>query len=557
MVKRKRNKVMKYVLVFLIELGIFCSSTIYGQSGSKMGEVKLLNQERRKALVIGNLRYESMRPLKNTERDADSMTVVLKTLGFEVMTFKNLDYKNMADRFQKFYESLRPGDVVIFYYSGHGIGYDGKNFMLPIDTRVQCINELKVYELLSLNTLLSYIKTKQVKNCFVFLDACRNIGLPESCDSKDGGAVQGLSFPKNNPEGTYIVYATEEGSTADDDSYNKVNSLFTAELIKNLRVSGWSHRKIIDETSKRVKQISNQRQRPEKYENMDDEFFFLLDGERRKQAPPPEPPKQVVQKLQNGSLRKDASYTPTLIYVEGGKFMMGSPSPTGSDIERPIHQVSLDAFWIGQYEVTVTEYMTFVNETNLHFPEWLDKNSGYHINLDDGNYYASRGLRSSRSDLPIVGIGWNDAQAYCDWLSKKTNRKYRLPTEAEWEYAANGGNTPKDYVYAGSNDFNEVGWVGANSNNQLHIVGSKKSNSLGLYDMSGNAWEWCADWYAPYTNSSQHNPLNSLGDKKFKVVRGGSFGYTQDNARTTFRTPVTPTTRFEFTGFRVVCEIEK
>jgi formylglycine-generating enzyme len=171
--------------------------------------------------------------------------------------------------------------------------------------------------------------------------------------------------------------------------------------------------------------------------------------------------------------------------------------------------------------------------------------------------YVRFGKTTPISSLPIVGIGWNDAHAYCEWLSKKTNRKYRLPTEAEWEYAAGGGNMSKDYTYAGSNDFNEVAWIGVNSNNQLHIVGSKKPNSLGLYYMSGNAWEWCADWFGPYTNAPQHNPVNVLGEKKFKTVRGGSFGYIFDNARVTFRSPVDPMNRYEFTGFRVVCEIEK
>jgi formylglycine-generating enzyme required for sulfatase activity len=548
---------MKRIIFLVLAIGWLTPMIVLSQSGSKMGEVSLTNhsQERRKALVIGNMKYSGMSRLNNTERDADSMTVVLKILGFEVTTTKNLDRKSMADTFKSFYETLRPNDVVVVYFSGHGIGYDGTNFMLPIDTYIRCADDLKNYNELSLNKLLENINQKKVRNCFVFLDACRNnIRLSKTCNAKDGEAVQGLSRPKDNPEGMYIVYATAEGSTADDDTYDKVNSLFTAQLIKHLRMPGWSHRRIIDETSKRVKEISNQKQRPAKYETMDDEFFFLAAGQRKVPLPKVEKSKPAIQTLANGVSRKDNSFSPNLVYVESGTFIMGSNS--GSEIAKPAHQVSLDAFWMGKYEVTVTEYMTFVNETSEHFPEWLDKNSSYHINLDDGSYYASRGLNGPRSDLPIVGISWNDAQAYCDWLSKKTNRKYRLPTEAEWEYAASGGNKAKDFIYAGSNDVNEVGWIGGNSDNQLHIVGSKKANALGLYDMSGNAWEWCADWFGAYTDKAQNNPLYHLGDKKFKVVRGGSFGYTPDNALIHFRSPVSPNTRYEFTSFRIVCEVE-
>ena len=549
--------IKKFALIFcLFFLGM--EKGLSQQKGMQIGNAKLNNKDRRMALVIGNARYKGgFNVLKNTERDADSMSVVLETLGFNVSKHKNLDKIDMTEAILRFENKLQKNDVVVIYFSGHGIGHNSKNYLLPTDTEIHCLGELTNYDKLSLGTILDGLDKIAMKNCFIILDACRNSGSLLDCPTfgeKGGNVPSGLSIPINNPEGSYIVFATQAGKTANDDSYNEVNSLFTGELIKNLRVPNWSHRKIIDETAKSVKSISSQIQKPEKYDNIDGDYFFLVDdGLIRKPIIPPEKPNpKPPTKPKNGLTQKDFTYSPPITFVEGGVFSMGGND--GEENEKPVHQVSLSSYWIGKYEVTVTEYMTFVEETNTHFPEWFEKGNSYYINSDGGNYYANKGYTGPRSDLPIVGINWDDATAYCEWLSKKTNQKYRLPTEAEWEFAANGGNKSSGYKFSGSNEINDVGWVGENSNNKIHRAGSKNPNSLEIHDLTGNVWEWCADWFAPYTNSNQTNPLNLMGDKRFRVVRGGAFSYSKDYSRNTFRSPVEPNTKYDFTGFRVVRE---
>src|SRR5574344_652478 len=190
------------------------------------------------------------------------------------------------------------------------------------------------------------------------------------------------------------------------------------------------------------------------------------------------------------------------VRVEGGSFMMGC---NGSDNdcypdERPSHKVILSTFEISKYEVTVADYRLFCIITNRTMPQeppwgWVDDN-------------------------PIVNITWQDAVDYASWMN------CRLPTEAEWEYAAKGGRKSKGYIYSGSNNYNDVGWRCENSDKMTHSVGQKQPNELGIYDMSGNAWEWCSDNYEIfyYQSSPTKNPKGNkegLG----KVNRGGCFAF--------------------------------
>jgi formylglycine-generating enzyme required for sulfatase activity len=196
--------------------------------------------------------------------------------------------------------------------------------------------------------------------------------------------------------------------------------------------------------------------------------------------------------------------TPEMVPVEPGSFEMGSAA--GRADEQPVHTVRIGRpFYIARYEVTFDEYDRFCEDTNR-------------AKADDGG----RG----RGPLPVINVTWYDAAAYCDWLSEKEGltpcysgsgrniqcdfsaNGYRLPTEAEWEYAARGGHLSHEYVYAGSDDPDEVAWYEATSGNLIHPVGQKRPNELGLYDMCGNLFEWCWDWYADdyYASSPSDDP---------------------------------------------------
>ncbi|MEO6037196.1 MAG: SUMF1/EgtB/PvdO family nonheme iron enzyme, partial [Saprospiraceae bacterium] len=191
-------------------------------------------------------------------------------------------------------------------------------------------------------------------------------------------------------------------------------------------------------------------------------------------------------------------------------------------------------FYLSKYELTVKEYMTFVKETKSHYPEWLETGSDYNITTGTDGYYKKLGSALQKENNPIVGINWDDAIAYCDWLSTKKGLKYRLPTEAEWEYAARGGHLGQIYKYAGSNVLDRVAWYDVTSGNKTHEVGQKKANELGFFDMTGNVWEWCSDWYGTYTFGSQNNPTGPITGMG-RINRGAAWDFVSNYARVTYR----------------------
>ncbi len=233
---------------------------------------------------------------------------------------------------------------------------------------------------------------------------------------------------------------------------------------------------------------------------------------------------------------------PSMVFVKGGTFKMGSVS--GDADEKPIHSVTLTSFYISKYEITVAQYRAFCKATNRKMPveppaSWYEE----HDHAVKWQWYDT---------YPIVNINWYDANAYCKWLTETTGEEYSLPTEAQWEYAARGGHQSKHYVYAGSNEIDEVAWYDETTNEKgLKPVGRMKPNELGIYDMSGNVWEWCSDFYGKYTATSQKNPIGQKSGN-YKVIRGGSWYNMEDMCRSTLRDGPKPTFSDYYTGFRVV-----
>ncbi len=212
---------------------------------------------------------------------------------------------------------------------------------------------------------------------------------------------------------------------------------------------------------------------------------------------------------------------PEMVFIEGGTFNMGSEN--GNDEEKPVHQVTLSDFYLGKYAVTLAEFRVFVRVTRYK----TDAEKGGVIYdwewAYDINWRNDTEGKTAQDNHPVIHVSWNDAKAYCDWLTKKTGKTYRLPTEAEWEYGARGGKQSKGYEYAGSNNIDDVAWHRGISGHKTHAVGEKQPNELGLYDMSGNVFEWCSDWYRDYPSGSQINPTGPSSGS-FRVIRGGSWG---------------------------------
>jgi formylglycine-generating enzyme len=223
---------------------------------------------------------------------------------------------------------------------------------------------------------------------------------------------------------------------------------------------------------------------------------------------------------------------PELIKVTGGTFTMGDEYGLGYEDEQPTHQVTLSDFYIGKTEVTVAQYRTYSNATGVSMPE--EPSWGW------------------TNNAPIVNVSWSDALNYCDWLSEKLDKNISLPTEAQWEYAARGGNQSKGYKYAGGRSMATAGWYGDNSGDKPHNVATKKSNELGLYDMSGNVYEWCRDWYDAdyYASSPSTNPKGPSSGAR-RVLRGGSFNDSATGCRVADRGYDNPAIRYGIFGFRV------
>lgn len=252
------------------------------------------------------------------------------------------------------------------------------------------------------------------------------------------------------------------------------------------------------------------------------------------------------------------------VHVEGGTFMMGDEFWDLWGWCRPVHEVTLTYdFVMGKYEVTFEEYDAFCDETERSIPE--DRGWG-------------------RGQRPAFNVSWWDAIAYCNWLSEKEDlsvayrllgepdegqlldedgnvtedvtlvKGYRLPTEAEWEYAARGGNKSEGYKYSGSNDVDNIAWFVGNSGYRTQEVGNKEPNELGIYDLSGNVWEWCTDRWYMYTHEAETNPYFS--DEAPRVIRGGALVTIADDVRVAYREYKRPAHEDYKIGFRLVRTVQ-
>ncbi|MDR1881666.1 MAG: formylglycine-generating enzyme family protein [Prevotella sp.] len=214
-----------------------------------------------------------------------------------------------------------------------------------------------------------------------------------------------------------------------------------------------------------------------------------------------------------------------MVFVEGGTYTMGSTDPESDSDEQPLHQIYLNDFYISKYEVTQAEWESVM---------------GYNPSCFKGE------------DLPVECVSYDNVKKFISKLNEKTGKRYRLPTEAEWEYAARGGNKSNRYKYSGDENIDRVSWYNDNSAGQPRLVGEKAPNELGIYDMSGNIHEWCSDWYDStyYAKSPIVNPQGQKSGK-IRVFRGGSWHSDKKYCRVTNRSHTVSETKNYSLGFRI------
>jgi formylglycine-generating enzyme required for sulfatase activity len=220
-----------------------------------------------------------------------------------------------------------------------------------------------------------------------------------------------------------------------------------------------------------------------------------------------------------------------MVYLEGGTFTMGCANC--NDDESPQHSVTLGSFSIGKYPVTNRQWEAIMGE----IPPFTES-----------------------YDYPICMVNWDEVMEFISRLNAMTGKKFRLPSEAEWEYAARGGAKSKGYVYSGSKKLNDVGWFKDNSGKEQRVdpfpAGKKKSNELGIYDMSGNIWEWCSDWYGAYSAVPQHDPSGAASGS-FRVIRGGYWNSAKNDCRVTRRSYESPNMHSNVIGFRLALTVSE
>lgn len=263
------------------------------------------------------------------------------------------------------------------------------------------------------------------------------------------------------------------------------------------------------------------------------QIFFSSDSLQPTPQPTPTSDNTYIENVKDLNMK--------MIYVKGGTFIMGASSGDSDayDHERPAHQVTLDSYYIAEFEVTQFQWQKIMG-------------SSINNQIAKSAWSNTYGVGN---DYPVYYVSWEEANEFCDKLSSCTGMKYRLPTEAEWEFAARGGNAGKNSgnKYSGSSFAEDVAWSREYSESSAHLVGQKQANELGLYDMSGNVWEWCMDDYDKYSSNNQTNPIRVLDDADSKVLRGGSWCRDSVDCRVSFRSFANKTHRGSSYGFRVVC----
>ncbi len=587
------------------------SSSVVAQQGRdlQLSQTASQGDGKRTALVIGNGTYTSS-PLKNPPNDATDMAKALSNVGFTVEHGVDLTQRQMKAMIREFGQKLKAGGQGLFYFAGHGIQLRGRNYLIPVDAEITSEADVEDQGV-DANLIMGLMDEAGNGLNVVILDACRNNPFARSFRSAGNGLAQ-----VEAPTGTLVAYATAPGKVARDGTGR--NGAYTAELLKQMNVPGLPIEEVMKRVRANLKQLTNGEQIPWESSSLVGNFYLNKAAGASNAANNPVSeatgaataanPAAVEQEywetikesrdvedfrdylkeypagphavIARSNLRRleaagktssdgtgnaggvsGASNTAggakpgavvrsqmgmELVYVPAGSFTMGAEN---SGDEKPVHQVTIrDGFYMGKYEVTQAQWQAVMGDNPSKF---------------------------KGDNLPVETISWIDAQNFIQKLNALNDGFiYRLPTEAEWEYAARAGTTGD---YAGSLD--TMAWYGNNAGrqyidaaeiwrtdksnyvkritdngNQTHAVGTKQPNAFGLYDMHGNVWEWCQDWYHENYNGApgDGSAWESGGEQKYRVLRGGSWYLYATYCRSAFRLDLTPDNRNDSDGLRVV-----
>jgi formylglycine-generating enzyme required for sulfatase activity len=551
--------------------------------------------EHRIALVIGNANYR-IGSLRNPANDARAIAAALRELGFEVDEQINLSYQDMGRAVNRFGKSIRRDSVALFYYAGHGLQVQGSNYLVPVDMEIQDEGEVQFNTVNAGQVLAKMEEAKNPVN-IVILDACRD--NPYARGFKRSSGSRGLA-PMDAPVGSFVAYAAAPGKTADDGKGK--NGLYTESLVRQIKTPGMKIEDVFKRVRTEVRNKSGGSQVPEERSSLEGDFCFARGSMIVEEPPAPsalresatgkltvksnvggakvyingayegdEPVSATLKPSAYSIILKKEGYTDaaetvhieaggaktisivmekpttspaedartftsptfgaTFALIPSGTFMMGSPKDDRvlSYGESPQHQVTISrSFYMQMTEVTQGQWQKVMGNSPSNF-----NNCG--------------------KDCPVEQVSWDDVQEFIRKLNNMEGTdKYRLPTEAQWEYAARAGTTTRFHSGDNDDDLLRAGWYNGNSGLKTHPVGQKTPNAWGLYDMHGNVWEWVQDWKGDYPAGNVTDPAGPLSGST-RVYRGGSWFSGAEFCRSAFRHTGAPSLRRDGSlGFRLL-----
>ncbi len=510
------------------------------------------------------------------------MSARLKGFGFTVIERNNLTTKQIGSTLREFRSKLTPGSVALVFYAGHGVTIKGKNYLPAVDAEINGEEDVP-NQSLGTEQIMDVLAEAKTRLNLVFLDACRDNPYARSFRTTSRGLSR-----ESAPSGTLISFATKPGSVAADGTGR--NGLYTSVLLEQLKNSGQPIEQVLKKVVSGVRVASKNQQEPWMEGSIEGDFCFGSCSQNAVSQAPAELTesqkednfwndakaagnikafeayleaypagrystlaKANIERLSNkqnssvtqltqasnisDKLFKDCPECPEMVVIPAGSFLMGSPpdpepdpfsnekpEANGQPREKPQHRVQIQSFAIGKYEVTQEQWFAVMGS----------------------NPSSNKGRT-----LPVENVSWYKAELFVQKLSQKTGKKYRLPSEAEWEYAARGGSTTTYPWGNGDSELHVYAWFTAIAN-ATNPVGLKTPNQFGLFDMMGNVWEWTQDcWNRNYEGAPTGGSAWTLGDCSQRVLRGGSWNYYPEYLRSAFRYRYTTSVQFSYIGFRV------
>lgn len=538
----------------------------------------------RVALVIGNAGYDdSIGALPNPGRDADLVAKALTEVGFSVTTLIDADQKAMKRAISDFGQALvaaGPEATGLFYYAGHGVQIGGTNYLIPLAARIQNEADAEI-EGVDAGWVLKQMEFAGNRVNVVILDACRNNPLPRSLRSASNGLAR-----MDAPKGSFIAYSTAPGDVAQDGSNG--NSPYAAALAQAITGAAAPIEEMFRNVRVAVMQATGDAQVPWDSSSLTGAFYFR-EGTEPAAAAAPEPTAPTSQAADSatrgqteqgppaaGTIFRDCPDCPDMVVVPAGRFVMGAPKEDEDrrPDESPVHKVTIAApFALMTTEVTRDQFTVFVEATGRDMSDGdcylADDKEG---RSDAAANWLRPGFEQQGSE-PAICINWRDAVAYAEWLSNKAGATYRLPTEAEWEFAARAGrqgflpweeNSAADACHIG-NSFDVSGHkqyadleASPCDDGAVHTasVGSYQPNRFKLFDMAGNVWEWVEDCYrSDYKDAPGDGSAVILDSCPDHVARGGSWIDGQWDFRFARRYSVDGWGRENIVGFRLARDL--